>query len=125
MNAKSLHWELWLEKWDLLSKVAELKGSTMVVKIVFDTVRKITRNRVAKYQIFYIEKILKSAFLLSFKVSIFLPLFDILQLCNQDRRWVRPQFLVREHPQRKQVEDGAADGHDAGDIPAQQKVAHR
>ena len=73
----------------------------------------------------YIEKILKSAFLLSLKVSIFLPLFDILQLCNQDRRWVRPQFLVREHPQRKQVEDGAADGHDAGDIPTQQKVARR
>ena len=45
-----------------MSKVAELKGSTMVVKIVFDTVRKITRNRVAKYQIFYIEKTLKSAF---------------------------------------------------------------
>ena len=59
MNAKSLHWELWLEKWDLLSKVAELKGSTMVVKIVFDNVRKITRIRVAKYQIFYIDKTLK------------------------------------------------------------------
>ena len=42
-----------------MSKVAELKGSTMVVKIVFDNVRKITRIRVAKYQIFYIDKTLK------------------------------------------------------------------
>lgn len=50
---------------------------------------------------------------------------DILQLCDQDRRWVRPQFLVHEHPQRQQVEDGAADSHGAGDVPTQQKVAHR